>query len=328
MPSPRRCLLAAAAIALLACDKQPQAPHGAPVLLQVVWEVAGVPTLVWSRDADAAVAPLAMPAASKIDFVFDRRLDGARVEDTVNDRPVPKADPPITVAWPDMETVMSDPPFAAGVFYNSLPDWGPATTSAFVQPAIAGFPSGTPVTFTLDSTGLTSVYGEPMDGPGTITVMTAPLAVTVPTSSAIVSTAYRAPIVFSTRAAAKDALLPFVRVTAGGAAQAFDLARDGSDSKRVLVIPVGCMGAWPPGTRVDISVDPGAPDGFGRPAVAVATGSFTTAPIVVDGGCGLADAGDNDGGVADGGGNDGGVADAPPDDGASDDASDDAQPSN
>ena len=46
--------------------------------------------------------------------------DGERIEDTVNDQPVPKANPPITVSWPDMDTVMSVPPFAADVLYNSL----------------------------------------------------------------------------------------------------------------------------------------------------------------------------------------------------------------
>src|SRR5262245_48862466 len=136
MPALRRCLLVAATLfvpAASGCDEDNPAPRGAPVLLQVVWQVEGVPTLVWSGTPDAAVAAVVPPSASKIDFVFDRRLDGARIEDTVNDEPVPKTNPPIKISWPDMATVMSDPPFGYDVFYSSLPAWGPGTTSAFVQ---------------------------------------------------------------------------------------------------------------------------------------------------------------------------------------------------
>ena len=277
-------------LAAASCEKTAEAPHGSPVLLQVLWESLGgaLPTLVWSRDPDAAVNAEAPAAGSKIDFVFDRRLDGARVEDTVNGNPVPKANPPITVAWADMATVMSDPPFAADTFYNSVGYFGPDTSSVFVQPHIAGFPSATPVTFSLDPNGLTSAYGEPMDGPTSITVMTAPLALALPAAGSPVSTTYFAPIAFSTRAPATSALRTFVHVQAqpGGVPLAFDLAPDGGDRNRVLVIPT-C--GWPSGARIEIAVDAGAPDGFGRPLAAAVTGSFMIA--AVDGGCGAPDGG-------------------------------------
>jgi len=133
----RFCLLAAALLGAAAgCEKQVEAVHGSPVLLEVLWESFGeaVPRVVWARDPDAAVAAEAPAGGSKIDFVFDRRLDGARVEDTVDGNPVPKTNPPITVAWPDMATVMSDPPFVADVFYNSVAYYGPGTsTEAFAS---------------------------------------------------------------------------------------------------------------------------------------------------------------------------------------------------
>src|SRR5215471_15585820 len=262
MRVPRRLLLVAALAVALGCTKQPETPHGSPVLLQVVWEVGGAPTVVWNRDPDAAVAPLAPAGGSKIDFVFDRRLDGARVEDTVDGGPAPKANPPITVGWPDMAMVMADPPFAANVFYDSLPNWGPGTTSAFMQPVIAGFPSATAVTFTLDPNGLTSVYGEPLDGPTTVTVMTSPLTITLPSSTATVPTDYLAPIAFSTRAPAHAALMSFIHVSTGGRALSFDLVNDARDGRRVYVRPLGCL--WPIDARVDVTADAGLPDGFGR----------------------------------------------------------------
>ncbi|HEY7372822.1 MAG TPA: hypothetical protein VIF57_11720 [Polyangia bacterium] len=325
MSVPRRLLLVAALTAALGCERTPEAPHGSPVLLQVAWEVDGAPTIVWNRDPDAGVAAQVPPGGSKIDFIFDRRLDGARVEDTIDDAPAPKTDPPITVGWPDMDTVMADPAFGANVFYSSLPVWGSGTTFTFVQPRLAGFPSGTPITFTLDPNGLTSVYGEPMDGPTTITVMTAPLQVTLPKGTATVPTSYLAPIVFSTRAPAKETLKAFVHLSANGTALSFEPAMDVSDTKRLYLSPgADCGGIWPPNARIDIAVDVGLPDAFGRPLMTAATGLFSTAqsgPAGVDGGCAIGDAGATDAPTGDAAG------DAPIDggaDGASGDGAGDA----
>jgi hypothetical protein len=299
-----RCLLVVATIAALGCRKEPEVPRGSPILKYVSWQADDGARLVWSRDADAGVAALVPAAGTKIDFVFEGKLDGARIEDTVGGNPVPKANPPITVGWPDMDTVMSNPAFGVDVFYNSLPTHGQGTTTAFVQAHAAGFPSATAVTFLLDPNGLTSVYGEPMVGPTEITVTTEPLAVTLPLSSAIVSTSYRAPIDFSTRGPATAALKAFVRVTTGGTALPFELMRDTRDSKRLLAVPMGCL--WPPGARIDVSVVAGAPDAFGRPLAATVMASFMTAPFAaeVDAGCGF-DAGATETGPSDSGTNDG-----------------------
>jgi hypothetical protein len=305
----RRLLLAMAIAAACGCRKGAEAPHGSPTLLEVLWEVDGVPTtLIWSLEADAAVAAVAPAAGSRVDFVFDRRLDGARVEDTVDGNPVPKANPPITVSWPGItETTMSDPPFVGDVFYNSLPDFGIGTTYAFVRPRIAGFPSATAITFTLDPNGLTSVYGEPMNGPMTITVNTTPLSIALQTSTAVVSTSYMAPIVFSTRAPAGRVLKPFIHVATGGVTLPFDVV---GDTRRAYVVPT-CLDGWPSDARIDITVDAGLPDGFGQPLAAGVQGSFMTSRTggpPTDGGCGPIDARANDGGTND----------AAPDDGALD----------
>ena len=330
----RRLLLAMAIAAACGCRRQAEAAHGSPSLLQVLWEVEGVPQLVWSRDADAAVAALAPAGGSRVIFVFDRQLDGARVEDTVNGLPVSKANPPITVSWPDMPTTMSDPPFVGDVFYNSLPDWGTGTTYVFVRPRIVGFPSDTAVTFSLDPNGLTSVYGEPLVGPSTITVTTTPLNVTLQTTTAAVSTSYMAPMVFSTRAPAGRALIPFVHVATGDATLPFDIV-DVGDAKRVYVVPSGCLTGWPPDALIQITADPGLPDGFGRPLAAARRGTFMTSHVAgppSDGGCSPFDGGPKDDATADAVTDDAATDDAATDlasdDAATDLASDDAAQSN
>jgi len=317
MPVLRCLLVVVATLAALGCRKETEEPRGSPVLKYVLWQADGDPKLVWSHDADDAVAALVPAAGTKIDFVFEGKLDGARVEDSVGGRPVAKPNPPITVGWPDIATVMSNPAFAVDVFYNSLPIYGAGTTSAFVQTHAAGFPSATAVTFLLDPNGLTSVYGEPMVGPTEITVTTEPLVVTLPFSNATVSTSYRAPIAFSTRGPTTAALKAFVRVTAGGAALPFDLMRDTGNAKRLDAVPMmGCL--WPPGVRIDVSVDAGAPDAFGRPLAAAVMASFMTAPFAaeVDGGCsldaGATDASPSDTGTTDTDPGDGGTTDTEP----------------
>jgi len=321
MPVPRRCLLAVALLAGLGCREETNALRGSPVLLAVFWEVNGIPTRIWSRDADAAVPMTVPPEGSRVDFVFDRRLDGERIEDTVNDQPVPKANPPITVSWPDMDTVMSVPPFAADVLYNSLPDFGPQTTYAFFKPRVPAFPSASTITFTLDPNGLTSLYGEPMDGPPTISIGTGAFTVTLPSGSFTAPTSYQIPIAFSTRAPKAAALAPFIHVLDGVTPLSFTLLNDQADSKLVYAAPTGCRGGWPPGASVVIFADKGLPDAFGLPLAVPVTGRFTASRIAapeVDGGCGGGDGGTTDGGnddasPGDADTTDGGVSDAPPD---------------
>jgi len=172
-----------AAISLTGCGEPPGPPRGSPVLLEVHWTAGPTRVVVYARDSDAAVVTSVPGAASKIDFVFDRRLDGNRIEDTINGRPATKPNPPITVSWPDSANVMSDPPFSADVLYNSVSEYGGATSYVFVRPIVPGFPSGTTVSFHLDRNALTSTYGEPMDGPEQIDVPIGPMTIRRGTTS-------------------------------------------------------------------------------------------------------------------------------------------------
>src|SRR6185369_11512110 len=147
--------LAAAALAL-GCSGATPAPHGAPVLIAVYWVAGGSRDVVWSPPGvpDPGVVARAPAFASEVDFVFNRRLDGNRIEDTVTVDGVPmsrsKANPPITATWPDADHVMTDPPFAMQVFYNSAGIYGATTSYVFARPGPEGFPSRTAVTFNFD----------------------------------------------------------------------------------------------------------------------------------------------------------------------------------
>src|SRR4051812_23394227 len=98
-------VLVAGALAL-GCSGVPPAPHGAPVLIAVYWVAGGSRYLVSSPSGptDPALIARAPAYASEVDFVFNRRLDGVRIEDTVTvdgvATPRSKPDPPITASWP------------------------------------------------------------------------------------------------------------------------------------------------------------------------------------------------------------------------------------
>ena len=160
------------------------APHGPPVLQQVYWEThGGVQTLVWSSIPDRRRCPnLVVPAATQFDLVFDRVIDGSKVEDTVTVNGVshqqPKTMPPVKVTWPGMDAASTDPGFYLSVWYNSvrLPPapanssyvYGrqtasnPFAGSQAVATKPSSYPSNTTISICIDPNGITSQYGEPM----------------------------------------------------------------------------------------------------------------------------------------------------------------------
>jgi hypothetical protein len=290
-------LLAAGLTAACSSDAE---PHGSPVLLSVQWISAGGKTQIWIPNATGIVQA---PAAGKeVDFVFDRLLDGNRIEDTVTQNgmqtTVPKAMPPITVSWSDAATAMSTPPFSDQVLYNSEPFYGAATSYVLFKPTVAGFPASDTVTFTLDPTGLTSVYGEPMIGPSQITVATGTFSASFRfpqgvDGSASVPSNYMLPVVFSNRVASPAAIEPFVQVSSNGVALPVILATDASDSTVLYLSPATCLGGWPTSAPIDVTIAAGVPDAFGVPMPAAAHASFTVSVAAAprpDGGCGGIDA--------------------------------------
>jgi hypothetical protein len=266
-----------------ACSATPEAPHGSPVLLEVRWVASGESKLIWSHDADAAVDPRVSPAGAEVDFVFDRRLDGTKIEDIVDGKTVPKPVPPIEVDWPGKNDatapVMSSPPFSYKVYYNSTAVFGGQTAFAFLRPTVVGFPSSTTVALVMHATEFTSAYGEQMEGPTEFSVELDAMTIVPRTSASdAVQTfgpTFKFPVRFSNRPANIDVLTPFARARAGDVELAVTLTADATEPVVVYVAPAACLGGWPTGSVIDVSFAAGTPDAFGIPsAAALLAGSF------------------------------------------------------
>jgi hypothetical protein len=287
-------LLLAAGLAAAACSGDGE-PHGSPVLLSVQWISGGTTTEVWTPTQVGTVQ--APAAAQEVDFVFDRLLDGNRIEDVVTqngvETTVPKATPPITASWADASTAMSAPPFSDQVSYNSEPFYGAATAYVLLQPAAVGFPSADTITFSLDKANLTSAYGDQMTGPSQISVTTGPFSASflLPSGSdgsASLPPSYMLPVVFSDRVASATDLEPFVHVEASGVPLPVVLTANASDLTVVYLSPASCLGGWPIGVPIEVTIAAGATDAFGVAMAASAQTTFMAsgvAPIAPDGGC-------------------------------------------
>ena len=274
-----RTWLLAAAWAVVGCSSA-SGPLTPPALLKVVWVAGGQRTLVWTNSQpDGGLAVIAPPAVQQVDFVFDQRMNGAKIEDAPT--------PPIRVSWPEQT---ADASFPATVLYNSEPFYGDGSSYAFVRPASVGLPSGDVITFALDNTLLLGANNQPFTGPAQITVTTGPLTATVgvPLDSdagGLVPASYMMPIAFSNRVAA-DAVSPFIHAATPAGALPVAVVANASDPT-IVYVTATCTSGWPAGVPVTLTVDSGAPDGFGRLMAAPASGTFMSAATTgtSDGGC-------------------------------------------
>jgi hypothetical protein len=298
---------------LAGCGGAPEEPHGTPVVLEIDWVSTTGRTIVYAAASDAATTASVPGGAGEIDFIFDRRLDGTRIEDVVGATSVPKADPPITVTWDGMNGASDADGGADGsvdggvagdfsdlVYYSSTPVPGGPVGSSYVylRPHTLGFPSATAVKFHLDLNGLTSAYGEPIKEPEYVTVMVAPMVVLPddPSSSdALPTFAQSAPfsVRFSNRLAPAAALAPFAHARVDGVDLPVVLGIDGQDPTRLLLSAAPCLGGWPSGAVVNVTFDAGLPDAFGVPtSMALIGGSFMVAGTALDAGTADAACGD------------------------------------
>jgi hypothetical protein len=280
-----------------------EVPHGPPVLLKMYWQVNGGNSkacatinhdastdggdagstasnqcLVWSNDsADPDVKLVVPPAPYQFNLVFDRVIDGTRVEDTVTDAGISQqvnkmfctvdgsaasgqacTNPaPVSVTFPGLDLAT----FSLDVWYNSVPLPIAPTASSYVygreRPS---YPSDTDVTIVLDKTRLIGKYGDQMSGPTEIKVRTAPFSLSVdlpqPPAGQTDShppTSFWVPLQFSNvlvRSAdlLSAALAPHVHVQQNGrtlAAGEFLLEPDPVDATLVFIRPVNVVRAAP-----------------------------------------------------------------------------------
>jgi hypothetical protein len=293
--------LAAASVLGASCSS-PTTPQGSPILTQVYWIAGGAQFLAWSYDQNPNMAAPVPPLASEIDFVFDRRLDGNKLEEisTVNGAIVttPRQPSSVSVTWPGM-TATSD--FQMTVDYNSVARFGGISSFVFARPSPPGFPSSTLVTFKLDASLLTSSTGEHATVPASIPVKTEILSVTIGASTAPVARTYQVPLNFSNRLPAVPATSPFIHVRTRGADVPYKLLADGSLDSRWYLSAADCLGGWPGGATFDVTIDADFADAFGGKLGQPATASFSTnAGAAVDASCSVPDAATG-GDAADGG---------------------------
>jgi Bacterial Ig-like domain len=288
MAFPATCSMALrrAALALVlgaACQGAPPPPHGSPVLTHVYWIAGDLTALVWTPDGQSnpQIASSAPPHVNEIDFVFDRRLDGALVEDLFTEGGVlmtkPKDDPPVHVVWPNMAATMpSGEPFRFVVQYNSLPTYGGESSYVLGRPAKPGLPAGTTVAFELDLSRLANSYGEPALAPTKIPVKTAPFALSVSVPATAISATFQVPLVFNNRVPAAPSTSPFIHVRAGGADVPYKLFADATMDSRWYVGPADCLGSWPASTTYTLTIDAGLADVFGGKLAEAVTATFKT----------------------------------------------------
>jgi hypothetical protein len=243
------------------------------------------------------------PFTAQVDFVFNRRLDGDRIEDTVQvdggTVTRPKASPPVTVELP--ATVAAAPP-PLDVVYNSQGIYGVETSYVIARPHPAGFPAGATVTFHLDRASLTSPYDEPLAMPDSLAVTTQPFTVAIRGAGADggvptgVATDFRVPLDFTNRPGDVTALGGFVHARAGGVDLPVALAPEAGTPTTLYLVPAACLGAWPANSTIEVTVDAGLPDAFGVGLVAGASLTFATGagPVQASDAC---PAGGGDGGA-------------------------------
>jgi hypothetical protein len=258
---------------------------GSPVLIGARWKLAER-TVETLNVPDLVVAPDAL----RLELVFDRRLDGDKIEDGSQEVPQPRADPPVHVTFAGAPGSIP-----LTVVYASNATGGPAI---WASPSKSeAFPAGKTLTFTLDRTHITSTDGTPFTGPQSLTVTTAPFSVDLlvpPPASARPSSLI--PISFNNPPA--PASVPgHVRVVDGrGVALPVTTYVD-NRNRQLWNLEPACAGGWPAGAPLNVIVDGSVTDLYGAALGHEASAMFSVAPV--DGaasGC-VADGGVSDSGL-------------------------------
>jgi hypothetical protein len=278
----RKFVLTAAVCALGAgCSSGSTELHGSPVLQQVFWISGGQQLLAWSFEPDPTLVSPLPPFASELDFVFDRRLDGTKIDNLVTENgvttTVPKEPGAVRVTWSDMLTAVSNPPFHLVVDYNSVPRFGGVTSYLFARPDIAGFPASHSLSFTFVPDDITSPYDEPAVLPPSIPIITSAFTSSITSAPAPVATSYQFPLTFSNRLPPPPpAAHPHVHVRTAAGDVPYQLVADTSLASRWYVQAASCLGSWPAGASFELTVDAAFSDAFGVELGQPVTATFST----------------------------------------------------
>lgn len=261
---------------------------GRPNMLRLSWRAAGgepvdVFTMDGSGGAGGGGPVVVAPMPVRVEAIFDRKLDGAMIEDGSVDPPRPRADPPVTAEFPG-----KGEDFRLVVTYASN---GPSI-SISAQPS---YPSGQRVTLAFDRARVTSQSGDPLDGIAEVTVETQPFSGTARSSTANGhDLSPRSAIVLSFNNHPRvDELPAHVEVrTVEGATLDVSVYPDSLDDTRWYVVPAACLGEWPAG-EVLLTVRADAVDLYGQPMAAPVEARFVAAAATggADGGSPAGDAG-------------------------------------
>jgi hypothetical protein len=313
------------------CGNSNTTPPGSPVLQGVYWMQLGQATMVsqvWSADGGGTTAPM-VAAPQQFDLLFDRPIDGTRVEYTDGSMQGPVAKAPVSVKLANGDDLPpSNPPFQLSVWYSSTPPAfvSPSSGTAYVygrqapaQPEdgfseTPGYPSGSTLQILIDkntATGLVGKLGEPIETPGATTnadnqavieVQIAPFTLSIAALTAPVLANARVQLQFSAKPYGDQAMVAsFIHVQASGADVPFKLVPSPTNPTLRFLEPADSISSWPAGVPITVTVDPGLPDAY---MVPLAEGQSTTFTA-----CETPTCGPVDGGVATT--PDGGVADAP-----------------
>lgn len=260
---------------------------GSPVLIGARWKLV-------DRTVDVLDIPnlVVAPAAVRLELVFDRRLDGDKIEDGSQAVPQPRADPPVHVTFAGAPGSIP-----LTVVYASNATGGPAVWASPTNPE--AFPAGRTLTFTLDRSHITGTDGTPFTGPASVTVTTAPFSVDLlvpPPAAARPSSVI--PLSFNNPPAPASVLGHVRVVDSQGEALPVSVYVDNRNRQLWNVEPA-CAGGWPAGGPFTVVVAASVTDLYGAPLGHEASAMFSLPPGDggAEAGCLSGDGGSSDSGV-------------------------------
>lgn len=280
-------------VALGACgDGDSHHLPGPPTLVKFLVQVPGEADLDLVPPDGGAPPSTAVSGMASVRLVFNRLLDGDKIETVTPAGPMARTDV-ITATWVNAPT--GAPPLVAATLYDPSGALAVNVPGPKILVGVTpGFPSGAQISFKLDRAKITSKQGEPFIGADVHTMTTLPFAASLSTKPGEAVPANATVQLVFTNVPAMN-VIQRIKVTGG----AVEVTPDGSDPRRFNLAP---LGGWVPGQSYTITVDKEAADHLG---VKLATDAVLTLSILP-----LTDAGQADLGAADAAGADAGAPDA------------------